>query len=587
MQSHITFNAQTGVVTINGTNSNDQATVSKLSANNQVRVSLVGRESRVFDQIDVLRIDFFGRGGADEFRNSADKSSRVFGGAGNDRLFGSTVADEIHGGTGDDVIRGNGGNDILYGSENNDLINGGSGNDQIYGFTGNDILIGDAGADAIFGGTGNDELVGESGADRLVGNDGHDLLNGGGGNDRITGGSGNDTGLGGDGNDSLFLGNGNDVGDGNRGNDLIFGGDGSDQLTGGGGADRIRGENNDDVITGDSGDDELYGGRGKDSISGGTGNDEIFGEDGDDLLHGDAGADTIDGGGRDDRIFGGSGNDILFGDWGSDQLYGESGADVLNGGRGDDGLFGGVGFRDTLRGEQGDDRLLVTGQDVTLDKSNRDARLVFVNRSSQWTDAEIAVVDEGFRRLHERTSNTRLLVDRLIEDDLTFYKVNSLGEFAAQNVLRSRTRTQTRNGRTTVTTTYQREILIADWDVNNEFRNNQQPELVIHEIAHNWDSDVEIRANAPSRPSAWTSFRNNGRWSETRLNSDYIRSSDRQWWYHRNEEFARDYGRTNPFEDFASVWELYFSIDNISDEPSSSIRSKLTQVDRLFNAIQG
>src|SRR5687767_2170368 len=51
------------------------------------------------------------------------------GGAGNDVLNGTNVADILKGLAGDDTLKGSGGNDTLDGGVGNDLMVGGAGND--------------------------------------------------------------------------------------------------------------------------------------------------------------------------------------------------------------------------------------------------------------------------------------------------------------------------------------------------------------------------------------------------------------------------------------------------------------------------
>ncbi|WP_082884503.1 VCBS domain-containing protein, partial [Achromobacter insolitus] len=65
----------------------------------------------------------------------------------------------------------------------NDELHGGNGNDIIYGQGGNDTLYGDAGNDTLYGGTGNDTLYGGDGNDVLIGGQGNDILVGGAGSD--------------------------------------------------------------------------------------------------------------------------------------------------------------------------------------------------------------------------------------------------------------------------------------------------------------------------------------------------------------------------------------------------------------------
>ncbi|MGE8690792.1 MAG: VCBS domain-containing protein [Achromobacter sp.] len=64
--------------------------------------------------------------------------------------------DELHGGKGNDIIYGQGGNDILWGDDGDDKLYGGTGNDELHGGAGNDILVGGKGNDTLWGDGGSD-----------------------------------------------------------------------------------------------------------------------------------------------------------------------------------------------------------------------------------------------------------------------------------------------------------------------------------------------------------------------------------------------------------------------------------------------
>ncbi|NJM33384.1 MAG: calcium-binding protein, partial [Rhodomicrobium sp.] len=93
----------------------------------------------------------------------------VMGTEGNDRLAGSSRANQLTGLGGNDTILGLGGNDKLY---------GGDGDDTIIDKEGENDLIGGAGQDRLVAGAGRDLLAGEDGADRLNSGGGNDLLTG-------------------------------------------------------------------------------------------------------------------------------------------------------------------------------------------------------------------------------------------------------------------------------------------------------------------------------------------------------------------------------------------------------------------------
>ncbi len=176
---------------------------------------------------------------------------------------------------------------------------------------------------------------------------------------------------------------------GDGGANTLSGGDGADALSGLGGNDVLRGGGGDDVLYGSSGDDSLYGGTGNDVLNGGAGADVIDGGDGIDQasykfsssgvainlalgtaaggtaagdtlysiedLKGSQFKDTLIGDNGDNRIYALGGNDALSGGGGDDWLYGDAGDDTLLGGAGDDRLYGGAG-EDMLDGGGGTDQ---------------------------------------------------------------------------------------------------------------------------------------------------------------------------------------------------------------------------------------
>nr|WP_214346240.1 calcium-binding protein [Pseudomonas congelans]QVX10739.1 hypothetical protein DBV21_13045 [Pseudomonas congelans] len=97
----------------------------------------------------------------------------IYGGAGDDIIFGEIGADIVDGGADNDFIIGNGGDNIIDGGTGNDTIyadslyaqgNGGQyklvvGNDFLNGGDGDDIVVGGTGDDRIFGGNGDDSLL--------------------------------------------------------------------------------------------------------------------------------------------------------------------------------------------------------------------------------------------------------------------------------------------------------------------------------------------------------------------------------------------------------------------------------------------
>ncbi|QDV56453.1 DUF4114 domain-containing protein [Rosistilla oblonga] len=204
---------------------------------------------------------------------------------------------------------------------------------------GNDHQVGSDIADTFDAGAGDDKIEGGAGNDKLSGGDGNDVIDGGKGNDVIDGGKGNDNLSGSDGNDKIEGGDGNDHIDGGAGVDTINGGDGNDKIDGGDGNDRISGGAGDDVIEGGAGNDIIDGNEGNDTLTGGEGSDTLRGGKGNDVIDGsdDATRDTLNGDNGDDKIIAGK-NDIANGGAGDDVIVAKAGGVKVNGGAGNDTL---------------------------------------------------------------------------------------------------------------------------------------------------------------------------------------------------------------------------------------------------------
>ena len=319
--------------------------------------------------------------------------------------------DILYGGAGDDDLFGDLGNDKLYGGDGNDHLNGGIGDDEIYGGDGNDFIeeYPDGGNDIFYGGAGNDYLNSEGSNRVLYGNEGNDWILSNVGNSFLDGGAGNDTIWSYGGISTLIGGYGDDILSGNA--DSFFdGGDGNDQINvskneyafeklpdvlGGPGNDKIHIDASlyySIRIFGGSGDDEIYG---SDINTPSNPSQYFYGEDGNDYIVGDRFTSMEFG--KSDIIYGGAGNDIIFGgrdDWGDiskfkaniyaidnsenlyeiNILYGEDGDDLLTSGISDDYLDGGSGndtlicsgARNTLIGGHDEGQAIVSGNTLTI-----------------------------------------------------------------------------------------------------------------------------------------------------------------------------------------------------------------------------
>ena len=93
-----------------------------------------------------------------------------YGNVKNNKITGTSIADEIYGNDGKDTIQGKGGNDYLYGEAHDDTIKGGDGNDHLFGGDGNDKLYGEAGRNTFYfsDGDGKDIIYMGKGVDKIV-----------------------------------------------------------------------------------------------------------------------------------------------------------------------------------------------------------------------------------------------------------------------------------------------------------------------------------------------------------------------------------------------------------------------------------
>ncbi|QDT36948.1 peroxidase family protein [Stratiformator vulcanicus] len=131
-------------------------------------VVLNGSEVQAFH---VENLDLRARGGDDvmSVRRESAAKIRMFGGNGDDRLFGGEGWDLLSGGNGRDLLFGNGGNDDLR---------GGAGSDRIFGGAGDDFIDAGEGHDLVFGGRGADFILTGLGFDIAFGGPGHDTIDG-------------------------------------------------------------------------------------------------------------------------------------------------------------------------------------------------------------------------------------------------------------------------------------------------------------------------------------------------------------------------------------------------------------------------
>ncbi|MFN0021094.1 MAG: calcium-binding protein [Pirellulaceae bacterium] len=157
-----------GVLVVEGTINDDKIFVEKHGSNFAVFVNcdLIGEFRR--RDVDSIQINGYYGGDLIDLSNNISTYSIVYGGRGNDVIFGSNGSNELHGDEGNDVIYGGNGADLLFGDAGNDFLFGGNGADALFGGLGMDWLFGGNGADLLDGGDDEDWLFGGNGADLLL-----------------------------------------------------------------------------------------------------------------------------------------------------------------------------------------------------------------------------------------------------------------------------------------------------------------------------------------------------------------------------------------------------------------------------------
>lgn len=256
---------------------------------------------------------------------SSEDTNTINLGAGDDTFDGGAGIDIVDGGSSEDneanenTINLGAGNDRYTGGKGKDIVHGGADDDRIWGGDGENKLYGDEGDDHLYGGKDKDIIEGGAGDDYIYGYDGLNELSGGSGNDHIYGGKDKDiihTGSGEnevwayDGDDEVYTNDGSTSSDRNE----IHLGSGKNKFVGGIGRDFVYNDNaageSSDISLG-GGRDYFRGGAGNDVVHGGAGSDVIYGGNGQNQLYGDAGNDAIEGGVNNDRIYGGTGADTI------------------------------------------------------------------------------------------------------------------------------------------------------------------------------------------------------------------------------------------------------------------------------------
>jgi Ca2+-binding RTX toxin-like protein len=333
--------------------------------------------------------DFFQLGNGNNYVQTGSGNDTVTNGVGNDTVITGSGNDFIADGGGSEYVAGGSGHDTIYGGDGNNTIIGGSGNSTIYsavgptptyagesseqnyvaGGAGNDVIYGSGGQDTLIGGSGNTTLYGGSGTENIIGGAGNDLLVGGSGNDTlIAGGSGIDTLYAGGASTSasyVYGGTGKDLIVGYSGANILYAGDGGVA----GAATTVFASQNDSTAT-----TTISGGLGVDFLEAGSGATVINAGGG-----GTSGAPTtVQGWTGNDTLYGGSGTDIIQGGSGAaEALYGGDGGmagapTTVISGTGADTLFGGFGVSLLQDFSSGQDLIVSSGANDTMDGTGND-----------------------------------------------------------------------------------------------------------------------------------------------------------------------------------------------------------------------
>jgi Glucose-regulated metallo-peptidase M90 len=219
-------------------------------------------------------------------------------------------------------------------------------------------------------------------------------------------------------------------------------------------------------------------------------------------------------------------------------------------------------WTNTLFGD-GETRTDVAAEDAVVFFRNDGEQWVFLGSNmgltqytaGSWSEAEIESVDTALATLQGQTGNTRLLKTSG-GGSLTFHMAGDAAGSPAGGW---------NSGGGTITLT--NAGAASDLSTQN---------VTIHEIAHNWDDESPFYAGWLAL-SGWE--RNIPGWHDAFPPAGKVKSGDGGWWHNSNAQFARDYGKMNPLEDFATSWEAFFGFDD------TQVTAKMTHLQAFFDYI--
>ena len=288
---------------------------------------------------------------------------------------------------------------------------------------------------------------------------------------------------------------------------------------------------------------------------------------------------------------------MLVGEAGNDQLYGELGNDRLFGGADNDSLIGGVGDTDVLAGNEGSDFFIFSAASSTLDFNiENDVEVEFRNGSSQWTNREIEVINEGLFRLQQITGSSTVLNPILATEPLVFIKDSTIAPPAGSRLASNESvivNTPLFNPETSLTenvATTERQIRFAEWDETDDAANLLRLEEVPREVAFLWAGEEPIATLVPSQSEFWNNFLQISGWTQDRPDdiSFFNTTPDGEWFYLQTATFADADGALSPQDDFATVWQ--FVIEQEFADPNNvvvndALTPKIEAVTQLFSIL--
>jgi Ca2+-binding RTX toxin-like protein len=298
------------------------------------------------------------------------------------------------------------------------------------------------------------------------------------------------------------------------------------------------------------------------------------------VANGGSDPDVLRGGSGQDKLYGNAGADRLYGNNGSDRLYGGDHTDYLYGGAGTDGLYGGYGI-DLLEGNGGSDRYLMTqtvdgvgsleAQDAVIRFTNTSGPIIGPSASfdnelytgDSWTQSEIEEVDGALAVVHEAAGGPVFL--EYDGDDVVFRRVG------VEQV--DPTGTWRNNQHVLGWNDNDGTITLDDYTFSGGA--TRVHEITLHEIGHNFDDENPVgQWGVFLTLSGWTPIDDANAAQILGLAYGTHRlSGDGDWIYNASQqEFTRDYARTNPMEDFAESFMMYW-MHEMGETPTMATRA--------------